>query len=74
MFECPLVCFLGEHETWQRFIQNEMTCRVGNFDALTYLTVTMRTHTNSFEKVLVGQKSRNRYFFRNDRFGSKKHL
>ena len=42
-----------------------MTCRVGNFDALTYLTVTMRTHTNSFEKVLVGEKSRNRYFFRN---------
>ena len=42
-----------------------MTCRVGNFDALTYLSVTMRTHTNSFEKVLVGEKSRNRYFFRN---------
>ena len=61
MFECPLVCFLREHETWQRFIQNEMTCRVGNFDALTYLTVTMRTHTNSFEKVLVGEKSRNKW-------------
>ena len=42
-----------------------MTCRVGNFDALTYLLVTMRTHTNSFGKVLVGEKSRNRYFFRN---------
>ena len=62
----PLVCFLVEHETWQRFIQNEMTCRVGNFDALTYLTVTMRTLTNSFEKaLLVEEKSRNTYFFRN---------